>query len=101
MVFGATDELWGYRVCAAVVGSVTSAEIVRHCGEQIAPHKPPKQVVIVSELPLTANETVRRSTLADELGISPTGCQPGSGDLSAGGDFRGVGRERGCRRCRC
>ena len=66
-VFGVDDERWGQRVCAAVVGDVTPEKVLAWSREHLAPHKRPKDVRVVDELPHTATGKVRRNVLADEL----------------------------------
>lgn len=68
-VFGADDERWGQRVCAAVVGDVQRGEVEAGAREVLAPYKCPKQVVVVDEIPRAAMGKVRRSTLAADLGL--------------------------------
>jgi long-chain acyl-CoA synthetase len=70
-VFGVEDERWGQRVCAAVTGAgVTAEAVIAHARGQLAAYKCPKQVVVVEEIPVTPTGKVRRSTLADDLGIA-------------------------------
>ena len=66
-VFGVDDERWGQRVCAAVVGDVDGAAVQDFARDHLAPHKRPKDVRIVDELPVTATGKLRRNVLADEL----------------------------------
>ena len=70
VVFGVDDTQWGQRVCAAVVGRVESVAVERFASEHLAPYKRPKQVICVAEIPVTATGKVRRSTIADALGLS-------------------------------
>ena len=69
-VFGAPDERWGQRVCAAVVGRVRPDDVVEHARAHLAPYKCPKDVYLVDDLPRTGTGKVRRSQLADELGVA-------------------------------
>jgi long-chain acyl-CoA synthetase len=69
-VFGVDDERWGQRVCAAVVGDVTPDAVLSWARDRLAPYKVPKQVVAVAELPRTGTGKVRRSRLADDLGLT-------------------------------
>jgi long-chain acyl-CoA synthetase len=69
-VFGAADERWGQRVCAAVVGDVQPDAVVEHARAHLAPYKCPKDVYLVADLPRTGTGKVRRSKLAGELGLS-------------------------------
>jgi long-chain acyl-CoA synthetase len=68
-VFGAEDEEWGHRVCAAVVGGVTADEVATFAREHLAPYKCPKQVLVVDALPHTTLGKLRRSHLAHDLGL--------------------------------
>ncbi|EMA01918.1 O-succinylbenzoic acid--CoA ligase [Haloarcula vallismortis] len=62
-VVGLSDEEWGQRVAALVVGDV-SPEIVRdHCAERLAPYEVPKTVRVTDVLPRTASGTVDRSAV--------------------------------------
>lgn len=62
-VFGADDERWGQRVCAAVIGPVTDAALEAYAREHLAAFKRPKQVIRVDALPRTATGKVRRRAL--------------------------------------
>ncbi|MDT0186645.1 AMP-binding protein [Microbacterium sp. ARD31] len=62
-VFGAPDPDWGQRVCAAVVGTATAAELAAHARVVLAPAKRPKDYLSVGELPMTATGKVRREAL--------------------------------------
>ena len=66
-VFGVDDERWGHKVCAAVVGNVAPEGVTAYAREHLAPHKRPKDVVVVGELPYTATGKLRRNALADQL----------------------------------
>lgn len=63
-VFGMPDEEWGQRVCAAVVGEVTEAELRDLARTQLAPAKRPKRYLFVEDLPHTATGKVRRLELS-------------------------------------
>jgi acyl-CoA synthetase (AMP-forming)/AMP-acid ligase II len=69
-VFGVPDERWGQRVCAAVVGDVRSDAVVDHARAHLAAYKCPKDVFLVDDLPRTGTGKVRRSVLAEELGLA-------------------------------
>jgi long-chain acyl-CoA synthetase len=69
-VFGVDDDRWGQRLCAAVVGDVSSDAVLAWARERLAPYKVPKDVYRVAELPRTGTGKVRRSHLAEELGRS-------------------------------
>lgn len=68
-VFPVADERWGQAVWAAVVGDVGEAEVVAWAAERLAPHKRPKRVLVLDEIPHTPTGKVRRSTLAADLGL--------------------------------
>jgi acyl-CoA synthetase (AMP-forming)/AMP-acid ligase II len=69
-VFGAPDERWGTRVCAAVVGPVEPDALHAFARDRLAPAKRPKDVVKLAALPHTDRGKVRRSTLAAQLGLT-------------------------------
>ena len=62
-VYAAPDAAWGQRVCAAVVGSATEAELDAYAREHLAPPKRPKAYTFRSELPRTLTGKVRRKDL--------------------------------------
>jgi long-chain acyl-CoA synthetase len=66
-VFGVADDRWGQRVCAAVVGSASPAEVQARARERLAAYKCPKQVFVVEGLPHTATGKLRRLDLADRF----------------------------------
>ena len=66
-VFGAEDEGWGQRVCAAVVGSVDDDRLAAYAREHLAPAKRPKEYHHLGELPRTPTGKVRRLDLPDLL----------------------------------
>ena len=68
-VFGAPDERWGQRVCAAVIGDVTPAAVTEHAARHLAPYKRPKSVYLVDDLPRTITGKVRRTALVEQLGL--------------------------------
>ena len=63
-VFGRPDADWGQRVCAAVVGSATEAELTAYARERLSPPKRPKEWRLLDELPRTPTGKVRRSELS-------------------------------------
>jgi long-chain acyl-CoA synthetase len=69
VVFGVPDERWGQRVCAAVIGDATVAALQAEAEARLAPYKRPKQYVMVDDLPRTSTGKVRRSTIAEALGL--------------------------------
>lgn len=68
-VFGAPDERWGQRVCAAVVGEADPAAVVARARERLASYKCPKDVYLVDGFPMTSTGKVRRSAIAEALGL--------------------------------
>jgi long-chain acyl-CoA synthetase len=70
-VFGAPDERWGQRVCAAVVpaGPFDAVAVMARARSRLAPYKCPKDVYVVDDLPRTATGKVRRSAIAGRLGL--------------------------------
>jgi long-chain acyl-CoA synthetase len=64
-VFGVPDEVWGQRVCAAVVGTASADELRAHAREVLAPAKRPKDYVGLDALPMTATGKVRRDALVE------------------------------------
>src|SRR5437763_8674748 len=69
-VFGAPDERWGQRVCAAIVGDVQADAVVDHARAHLTAYKCPKEVYLVDDLPRTGTGKVRRSVIAEELGLA-------------------------------
>ncbi|HVF73652.1 MAG TPA: AMP-binding protein [Acidimicrobiales bacterium] len=69
-VFGVEDEQWGHRVCAAVVGDVRLHEVMAHARAHLAGYKCPKDVYVVDSLPVTSTGKVRRTAIAEALGIA-------------------------------
>jgi long-chain acyl-CoA synthetase len=63
-VFGVTDERWGQRVCAAVVGTASAVELDAYAREHLAPPKRPKTWTFLDALPRTLTGKVRRLDLA-------------------------------------
>jgi long-chain acyl-CoA synthetase len=62
-VYGVPDERWGQRVCAAVVGTATAAELDVFARERLAPPKRPKEYRHLDELPRTLTGKVLRKQL--------------------------------------
>ncbi len=62
-VYAADDPAWGQRVCAAVVGTATAAELAAYARERLAPPKRPKTWVFRDELPRTLTGKVLRQEL--------------------------------------
>ncbi|MCZ4498250.1 MAG: AMP-dependent synthetase and ligase [Marmoricola sp.] len=62
-VYGAADEGWGQRVCAAYVGTATPAELDAWARERLSPPKRPKQYDALAEIPRTLTGKVLRRNL--------------------------------------
>jgi long-chain acyl-CoA synthetase len=62
-VFGAVDEQWGQRVCAAVVGDADVEELRAWAADRLSPAKRPKDYVFLDALPRTTTGKVRRLEL--------------------------------------
>jgi long-chain acyl-CoA synthetase len=58
-VYGVDDPDWGQRVCAAVVGTASEAELSAYARERLAPPKRPKTYRFLDELPRTLTGKVR------------------------------------------
>ncbi len=71
-VIGVRDETWGEVGAAIVVprdgAPLDLARVVEHCRGRIAPYKIPRQVHVVSELPLSAQGKVLKSELRRRYG---------------------------------
>jgi len=63
-VYGVTDERWGQRVCATVVGTATAEELASWARERLAPPKRPKEYRFTDTLPRTLTGKVRRRELS-------------------------------------
>ena len=66
-VVGLSDEEWGQRVAALVVGDVAPAAARDHCAKRLAPYEVPKTVRVADALPRTASGTVDRSAVRSRL----------------------------------
>lgn len=67
-VYAVPDERWGQRVCAAVVGWASPAELDAFARERLAPPKRPKQYHHLDDLPRTLTGKARRDLLAGPPG---------------------------------
>jgi len=76
-VFGVPDEHWGQRVCAAVIGSASPADVTARARDCLAGYKRPKDVYVVPDLPRTGTGKVRRSQIAAWLGLEAEGSASG------------------------
>lgn len=68
-VFGVDDELWGRRVCAAVVGDIDLEALSSYIRTRLAGYKCPKNLISVTDIPHSETGKVCRSTLAADLGL--------------------------------
>ncbi|MFA6574727.1 MAG: AMP-binding protein, partial [Nocardioides sp.] len=72
-VFATPDEQWGQRVCAAVVGTASEADLAAYARERLAPPKRPKTWVVLDELPRTLTGKIRRDELSRRTGAGTAG----------------------------
>lgn len=63
-VYAVPDDRWGQRVCAAVVGTATAADLDAFARERLAPPKRPKEYHHLDDLPRTLTGKVRRDLLS-------------------------------------
>ena len=63
-VYAVPDERWGQRVCAAVVGCASAAELDAFARERLAPPKRPKEYHHLDDLPRTLTGKVVRDRLS-------------------------------------
>lgn len=64
-VYGRPDPEWGQRVCAAVVGKATEAELHDYARQRLSPAKRPKEYALRESLPHTSTGKLQRLLLAD------------------------------------
>jgi long-chain acyl-CoA synthetase len=62
-VYGVADADWGQRLCAAVVGTASPAELDLFVRDRLSPPKRPKAWYVVGELPRTLTGKVLRDRL--------------------------------------
>jgi acyl-CoA synthetase (AMP-forming)/AMP-acid ligase II len=71
-VFGAPDEVWGERVCAAVVlraGETLDPEALRElCRAELAAYKVPRAIELLPELPRTGSGKISKRMLRERGG---------------------------------
>ena len=77
-VFGVSDDEWGERVCAAVVGLDDEDALRRHAAGHLAPYKRPKKYFLVDALPHTATGKLVRRDLPTALRRDAPGPDGGS-----------------------
>ena len=70
-MYAVPDDDWGQRVCAAVVGTATEAELAAYVRERLSPPKRPKTWRFLDELPRTLTGKVRRDRLL-RRSVSPS-----------------------------
>ncbi|MDS0221488.1 AMP-binding protein [Haloarcula sp. S1AR25-5A] len=66
-VVGLSDDEWGQRVAALVVGDVTPAAVREHCADRLAAYEVPKTIQVAEALPRTASGTVDRTAVRSRL----------------------------------
>lgn len=70
-VFGLPDEIWGQKVCAAIVlkpgEQLSSEEVIEFCRENLASFKKPKVVYFVKTLPKNPIGKILRSVLKKQF----------------------------------
>ena len=66
-VIGVPHPRWGESPCAVIIpkpgASVTPEELIEHCRSRLAHYKCPTKVVVVDELPMTANGKIVKANL--------------------------------------
>lgn len=64
-VFGLADEMWGQTVVAAVVAddAMARSTLETHIAAHLAPHKRPRRIIFVNELPHTRGGKLDRAAL--------------------------------------
>ncbi len=79
-VVGLPDAEWGQTVAAMVQllpnESLTEAELLAFCKDQLARYKQPRLVKFVTELPLTASGKVERQAVTAQLADRPPSLKP-------------------------
>ena len=67
IAFGVPDDTWGQRVCVAVQGSVTEADIRTYLQEQLAAPKQPKSIYLIDSFPRTHSGKIDRLRVLDMM----------------------------------
>jgi fatty-acyl-CoA synthase len=66
-VFGLPDEIWGERVCAAVVPRagrcVGAEELIEHCRAHLGGYELPREIVFLDALPRTGSGKISKRSL--------------------------------------
>ncbi len=83
-VYGVPDPEWGQRVCAAVTGPASEADLRAWVAERLSPPKRPKAYVAVAEIPRTLTGKILRRVLSESPGDAAGDAQAdaGSGQLN-------------------
>ena len=72
-VVGVADQDWGQRVVALVTArpgeSVDPDAVLAHCRERMASYKKPKEVRVVTELPLNSTGKIAKKVLREQLAL--------------------------------
>ncbi|SHN36785.1 class I adenylate-forming enzyme family protein [Cryptosporangium aurantiacum] len=68
-VFGVADDHWGQRLCAAVVGTASTAALQEFAAAELPPARRPKEYHVVPEMPRTTTGKIRRLDLAAHLAL--------------------------------
>jgi o-succinylbenzoate---CoA ligase len=71
-VFGIADETWGQVVCAALVWDLSmpfvAPDVAKRLDSEFAPHKRPRFIALLPDLPLTQSGKIDRGRLAELAG---------------------------------
>ena len=74
-VFGRDDDVYGERVCVAVVpeegAEITLEKIQAHCGSTLSGFKKPRELDLVAEIPVTNTGKVDRLSLSGKTARLP------------------------------
>jgi len=62
-VIGVDDELWGQVPRAFVVGEVSEEDLIKHCKDNMANYKCPKQFIFIEDIPKTGAGKVDKQAL--------------------------------------
>lgn len=77
IVFGIPDDYWGEAVHAVIVpevgASLTEADIIAHCRDNLAGYKKPKSVEFLSELPVSGYGKVQRKEMRERYWVGHDG----------------------------
>ena len=62
-VIGVDDELWGQVPRAFVIGEVSEEDLIKHCKDNMANYKCPKQFIFIEDIPKTGAGKVDKQAL--------------------------------------